>query len=80
LNLRAFTSADTVIIEIEDDGRGIDESAVRARLKPGTGAPRRNLDEAGLLNIPATPGFYAQHGRLAEWTRHRDGRGETLGR
>jgi two-component system chemotaxis sensor kinase CheA len=58
LHLRAFTSADTVIIEIEDDGRGIDEAAVRGRAE-SLGLTRRGekLDEAGLLSILCHPGF-----------------------
>ena len=82
LHLRAFTSADTVIIEIEDDGRGIDESAVQARAE-ASGLARRGekLDEAGLLNILCHPGFSTRNtARLAEWTRHRDGCGEALSR
>jgi two-component system, chemotaxis family, sensor kinase CheA len=58
LQLRAFTSADTVIIEIEDDGRGIDESTVRARAHGAnlTG-DSETLDESQLLNILCRPGF-----------------------
>jgi two-component system, chemotaxis family, sensor kinase CheA len=58
LELRAFTSADMVIIEIEDDGRGIDETAVRARARAsGTIVAELNLDSAELLNILCEPGF-----------------------
>jgi two-component system chemotaxis sensor kinase CheA len=62
LRLRAFTSADTVIIEIEDDGRGIDEATVRDRAEAaGLARPDEKLDESGLLNILCHSGFSTRH-------------------
>lgn len=58
LALRASTAGETVVIEIEDDGRGIDAKFVadRAHLA-GLVAYDVQLDEEALLNLICTPGF-----------------------
>ncbi|MDT7781528.1 MAG: two-component system, chemotaxis family, sensor kinase CheA [Acidobacteriota bacterium] len=58
LTLRASTAGDNVVIEIADDGRGIDAErvAVRARER-GLIAGDVKLDEALLLKLICTPGF-----------------------
>ncbi len=52
ISLSARRDRDAVIIEVRDDGRGVDEAAVRARA--GADVPE---DGEGLLDILATPGF-----------------------
>ena len=58
LALRAATSGDSVVIEIEDDGRGVDAEKVAGRARSlgliGTGV---KLDEAALLDVLCAPGF-----------------------
>lgn len=58
LALRAATAGDAVVIEIEDDGRGMDagQIAVRARAA-GLIAADAELDMAGLLDVICAPGF-----------------------
>jgi two-component system chemotaxis sensor kinase CheA len=64
--LRAFTAAEMVVIEIEDDGRGIDRERVAERARStglnkglGTGlfADNAKLDDAALLELICAPGF-----------------------
>ena len=58
ITLRAATSGDNVLIEIADDGRGIDSERVAARGRERgliTGDAR--LDEALLLELICAPGF-----------------------
>jgi two-component system chemotaxis sensor kinase CheA len=56
--LRATTLGDTVVIEVEDDGRGIDAQQIAARARSlnmrDTAAP---LDADALLNVLCAPGF-----------------------
>ena len=56
--LRAFTAAEMVVIEVEDDGRGIDpeQIAERAR-KMGLLADNAKLDSVALLDLICSPGF-----------------------
>ena len=58
ITLRAATAGDNVLIEIADDGRGIDEEriAVRARAL-GLLAEDAHPDDAQLLKLICTPGF-----------------------
>jgi two-component system chemotaxis sensor kinase CheA len=58
LTLRAATMGDIVVLEIEDDGRGInvEQVAVRARAA-GLLGPNAALDPSTLLNIICAPGF-----------------------
>jgi two-component system chemotaxis sensor kinase CheA len=58
LSLRAFTSGGRVIIEVEDDGRGIDVDSVSARAQSMHLIPANtSLDEESLLNLICSPGF-----------------------
>ena len=58
ITLRAATSGDNVLIEIADDGRGIDAERVAARARErGLIAADARLDEALLLELICAPGF-----------------------
>jgi two-component system chemotaxis sensor kinase CheA len=57
LSLRAATAGNSVLIQIRDDGRGIDAPRVAARAKAAGLAVPEVLDEPALLNLIATPGF-----------------------
>ena len=58
LTLRASTSGDNVLVEIADDGRGIDAERVAARARErGLIAGDIRLDEALLLELICAPGF-----------------------
>jgi two-component system, chemotaxis family, sensor kinase CheA len=58
IDLRAATVGDTVIVEVEDDGRGIDASKVFARAAAlGIASLRATHDPAALLDLLCTPGF-----------------------
>lgn len=55
--LRAATTGETVVIEVRDDGRGIEAAAIAARAR-ALGLPVPSpLDEPGLLQILCAPGF-----------------------
>lgn len=56
--LRAFTAAEMAVIEIEDDGRGIDRGQVEVRArKMGLIPDNATLDDASLLDLICSPGF-----------------------
>jgi len=56
--LRAATAGDAVVIEIEDDGRGMDAGQIAARARAaGLIAGDVELDMAGLLDVICAPGF-----------------------
>jgi two-component system chemotaxis sensor kinase CheA len=58
ITLRAATSGDNVLIEIADDGRGIDAERVAARARErGLISGDAHLDEALLLELICAPGF-----------------------
>lgn len=58
ITLRAATSGDNVLIEIADDGRGIDAERVAARARErGLISGDARLDEALLLELICAPGF-----------------------
>ena len=58
ITLRAATSGDNVLIEIADDGRGVDAERVAARARErGLIAGDVSLDEALLLELICAPGF-----------------------
>lgn len=58
ITLRAATSGDNVLIEIADDGRGIDAERVAARARErGLVSGDVNLDETLLLKLICAPGF-----------------------
>ncbi|WP_374422932.1 chemotaxis protein CheA [Chromobacterium sp.] len=58
LTLNAFHDAGSVVVEIEDDGRGIDRDKVLAKaLQRGLVAEGRSLSEPELLHLIFLPGF-----------------------
>ena len=58
LTIAASSLGDAVVLEIADDGRGIDDAAVVARARAmGLEAPDPPLDPARLLDLLCTPGF-----------------------
>ncbi len=58
LTLRASTAGDLVVIEVEDDGRGIDAGAVAERARAlGRNIGDEALDAATLLDLICAPGF-----------------------
>ncbi len=58
LRLGAAASGETVVIEISDDGRGIDAAKVAARAREaGLAVPDGALDSATLLELISAPGF-----------------------
>jgi two-component system chemotaxis sensor kinase CheA len=58
LTLAAASIGDAVVLDIADDGRGIDEAAVVARAREmGLTVPDPPLDRARLLDLICTPGF-----------------------
>jgi two-component system chemotaxis sensor kinase CheA len=58
LTLSAATVGDAVVIEIVDDGRGIDPAAIHRRaLAAGLPVPEGDLDPEALLAILCAPGF-----------------------
>lgn len=58
LTLRAATAGDNVLIEIADDGRGVDAERVLARARErGLVAGEVRLDDELLLQLLCTPGF-----------------------
>ena len=58
LRLSAAASGETVVIEIADDGRGIDAGRVAARARErGLAVPEGALDAAALLELISAPGF-----------------------
>lgn len=58
LRLNASASGETVVIEIADDGRGIDANRVAARARErGLAVPSGQLDDLALLELISAPGF-----------------------
>ena len=58
LSLRAYMAGEMVVIEIEDDGRGLDTEAIAARGRAlGLLDERTAPDEAKLLEVICAPGF-----------------------
>jgi two-component system, chemotaxis family, sensor kinase CheA len=58
LSLAAATVGDVAVIEVADDGRGVDAEAVAARARAaGLPVPDGGLEGAALLDILCTPGF-----------------------
>jgi len=60
LALRAYQEADSVIIEVEDDGRGVDPARIRAAaIEKGVITPERaaQLSDADSVNLIFAPGF-----------------------
>jgi len=58
LTIAASSIGDAVVLEIADDGRGIDEAAVVARARAlGLDVPDPPLDPARLLDLICAPGF-----------------------
>jgi two-component system chemotaxis sensor kinase CheA len=56
--LRATATGETIVIEVEDDGRGIDAQAVLARARSaGVTVLEGETDETTLLDILCSPGF-----------------------
>jgi two-component system chemotaxis sensor kinase CheA len=58
LTLSAVGVGDSVVLEIADDGRGIDAAAVLARARAsGVPIPEGDADEVALLDVICAPGF-----------------------
>jgi two-component system chemotaxis sensor kinase CheA len=58
LCLRASTEAETIVIELEDDGPGVDVKQVTERARAmGSIGPDEELDPSGLLRMICMPGF-----------------------
>jgi two-component system, chemotaxis family, sensor kinase CheA len=58
LTLSAVGVGDSVLLEIADDGRGVDLKAVTARARTlGLALPDGELDEATILDLICAPGF-----------------------
>ena len=58
IRLSAAASGETVVIEISDDGRGIDVGKVDARAKQaGLAVPAGTIDNIALLELISAPGF-----------------------
>lgn len=58
LSLAAATVGDVAVIEVADDGRGVDAEAVAARARAaGLPVPEGTLEGAALLDVLCTPGF-----------------------
>ena len=58
ITLGASTAGEMVLIEVADDGRGIDAAAVAARARAsGLPVPQGTLDASALLTLLCTPGF-----------------------
>ena len=58
LRLHAMTVGETVVIEISDDGRGIDRSEVAAKARrKGLSVESGVLDDEALLDVLCEPGF-----------------------
>jgi len=61
ISLKAATAGDSVIIEVGDDGRGIDANEVAARART-LGVPvAQVVDDVALLEILCSPGFSTRH-------------------
>ena len=62
LTLSAASVGHTVVLEIADDGRGIDPAAVAARAAAmGLDVPAGPLDARAILDLICTPGFSTRH-------------------
>ena len=58
LSLSATTAGERIVINIADDGRGIDRNLVLARAKAsGLSHETAEIDDAALLDLICTPGF-----------------------
>lgn len=57
ISLRAAGAGDTVVIEVGDDGRGVDEEAVRRRAAETGTSAEENGPPMTLLEILCSPGF-----------------------
>jgi two-component system chemotaxis sensor kinase CheA len=57
LHLRAKATGETVIIDVEDDGRGIDAEQVLAHARALGLGSQLNLEAASLLDVLCVPGF-----------------------
>lgn len=58
ITLRAATAGDRILVDVEDDGAGIDVQSVEARARArGMLRPDERLDAAALLTVLCTPGF-----------------------
>jgi two-component system chemotaxis sensor kinase CheA len=56
--IRAWTEAETVVIELEDDGRGVDIEQIESRSRAlGVVSPEENVDAVRILQMICTAGF-----------------------
>lgn len=67
VQLKASTSGDTVLVEVRDDGKGVDLAKIAARARSlGLIGPRESLDPSRVLDVISTPGFTTRdHADLA---------------
>jgi len=58
ISLNAFTSGDSIVIELQDDGCGIDKARVlKKAIELGLIAPQEKLSDAEILDIICSQGF-----------------------
>lgn len=58
ITLKAFTSGDSVVIEIVDDGKGIDrQRLIHKGIEAGILAPKNEVSDAEILDIMCRPGI-----------------------
>jgi two-component system chemotaxis sensor kinase CheA len=58
IRLRASTSAEMVVLEVEDDGRGLDRQKIAERAQAmGLPVLEQTFDEAALVDLICSPGF-----------------------
>lgn len=58
ISLNAYTSGDSVVIELQDDGRGIDKSVVlRKAVEMGLLMPQEQLTDEAMLELICSQGF-----------------------
>lgn len=58
ISLNAFTSGDSIVIELQDDGSGIDKARVlKKAIELGLIAPQEKLSDAEILDIICSHGF-----------------------
>ncbi len=57
ISLHAQSAGDQIVVEVRDDGRGLDAEAIRALARQRALLPAHEIADADLLTILCTPGF-----------------------